>query len=145
MKKNKSFKYSVLLKIIFLFLEFILIGNAVYSFNTEIYISIGCLLIFILILILENCYYSYITFRNEIIILNKFKVKKIKYQEIKKIEIFKSISQAILVGADIDIKIIYKNNDIRKIRLGTIIQYNKLINEIKEIARYKCIKFTVYE
>lgn len=145
MNKNKSFKFSIILKIMFLFFELILVGNAIYSFNKEIYISIGCIIVFILIFIFENCFYSYISFKDEIIILNKFKVKKIKYQEIKKIEIFKSISQAVLVGADIDIKIIYKNNDIRKIHLGTIIKYNILINTVKEIARYKCIKFKVYE
>ena len=94
---------------------------------------------------LISCCGGEINERNEITSYKINSKDKIKYQEIKKIEIFKSISHNCLVGADIDIKIIYKNNDIRKIHLGTIIQYNKLINEIKEIARYKCIKFTVYE
>lgn len=58
---------------------------------------------------------------------NKFGIKTIKYSEIIEIKVFKSIKQAFFIGTDININIVLKNNIIKRIHLGPIIRYNKLI------------------
>ena len=141
----EKIKFSLIFKIIFLLMEIIFIGNSIYIFKTDIIISMVCFLIGTLIFIFENCFYSYILFGNEIKVLNKFNIKKYNYQDIKRIEVSKSISQAFLIGADIDIKLVFKNECVRKIHLGSIVRYNKLINMIKDISRYRCIKFCIIE
>ena len=141
----KKIKFSLIIKVIFLMIEIILIGNGVYLFTKDMIISIGCFFTCILIFIFENCYYSFIIFGNEIKIINKFHIKKIKYQEISRIEVSKSIIHVFSIGADIDIKLVFKNGRTRKVHLGQIIRYNKLINMIKENAKYRCVKFCSIE
>lgn len=141
----ERFKFSLIFKIFFILIEIIIIGNAVFNMSKDIIISILCYITFIIILIFDNCFYSYIAFKKDIIVCNKFRVKTIKYSEIKEIKVFKSIKQAFLIGADIDINIIFKNNTIKKIHLGPIIKYNKLISIIKDTSKKKCIKFCIIE
>ncbi len=141
----ERFKFSLIFKILFILIEIIIIGNAVYNMSKDIIISISCYIIFITIFIFDNCFYSYIAFKKDIIVCNKFRIKTIKYSEINEIKVFKSIKQAFLIGADIDINIVFKNNTIKKIHLGPIIRYNKLISIIIEVAKKKCIKFCMIE
>ena len=47
------------------------------------------------------------------------------------------------VYADIDINFVLKNNNVKRIHLGPIIRYNKLISFIKEISKNKCIKLNI--
>ena len=67
------------------------------------------------------------------------------FSEVKEIKVFKSIKQAFLIGADIDIVIVLKNMNIKRIHLGPIIRYDKFISMIKEVSRRNCIKFCVIE
>jgi hypothetical protein len=134
-------KFSIILKIIFLIFEIIMIGNGIYNMSNEIIISIICYIFFIGLIILDHCFYSYIVFRNELIVVNCFKINKIQYSNISKIEVISSIKQAFLVGSDIDIIISLKNHQTKKIHLGPIIKYNKLITTIKALCKKKCIKF----
>ena len=71
----EKIKFSLIFKIIFLFMEIIFIANSIYIFKTDIIISMVCFLIGTLIFIFENCFYSYILFGNEIKVLNKFNIK----------------------------------------------------------------------
>lgn len=139
----ERFKFSLIFKILFLLIEIIILGNAFYNISKNIIISILCYIIFTAIFIFENCFYSCIAFKNDIKVLNKFKIKTIKYSEIREIKVFKSIAHAFLIGADIDINLVFKNNNVKKIHLGPIIRYNKLISIIKDISKNKCIKFYI--
>ena len=139
----ERFKFSLIFKILFLLIEIIILGNAFYNISKDIVISLLCYSIFASIFIFENCFYSCIAFKNDIKVLNKFKIKTIKYSEIREIKVFKSIVHAFLIGADIDINLVFKNNNVKRIHLGPIIRYNKLISIIKDISKNKCIKFYI--
>lgn len=141
----ERFKFSIIFKILFLIIEIIIIGSAVYNMSRDIFISVLCYIIFVLIFIFENFFYSCISFKNKIKIWNKFYIKIIKFSEVKEIKVFKSIKQAFLIGADIDIVIVLKNMNIKRIHLGPIIRYDKFISMIKEVSRRNCIKFCVIE
>lgn len=139
----ERFKFSLIFKILFLLIEIIILGNAFYNISKDIIISILCYIIFTAIFIFENYFYSCIAFKNDIKVLNRFKIKTIKYSEIREIKVFKSIAHAFLIGADIDINLVFKNNNVKRIHLGPIIRYNKLISIIKDISKNKCIKFYI--
>ena len=141
----ERFKFSIIFKILFLIIEIIIIGSAVYNMSRDIFISVLCYIIFVLIFIFENFFYSCISFKKNIKIWNKFYIKIIKFSEVKEIKVFKSIKQAFLIGADIDIVIVLKNMNIKRIHLGPIIRYDKFISMIKEVSRRNCIKFCVIE
>lgn len=141
----ERFKFSIIFKILFLIIEIIIIGSAVYNMSRDIFISVLCYIIFVLISIFENFFYSCISFKKNIKIWNKFYIKIIKFSEVKEIKVFKSIKQAFLIGADIDIVIVLKNMNIKRIHLGPIIRYDKFISMIKEVSRRNCIKFCVIE
>ena len=141
----ERFKFSIIFKILFLIIEIIIIGSAVYNMSRDIFISVLCYIIFVIIFIFENFFYSCISFKNKIKIWNKFYIKIIKFSEVKEIKVFKSIKQAFLIGADIDIVIVLKNMNIKRIHLGPIIRYDKFISMIKEVSRRNCIKFCVIE
>jgi len=139
----ERFKFSLIFKILFLFLYIIFLGNAIYNMQRNLLLSILSYFLFILIFVLENFFYSCIAFKKNIKVWNKFRFQTFEYVEIKEIKAFISIKQAFIIGADIDIYIVLKNDSIKKIHLGPIIRYNKLIKLIKLVSKNKCIKFNI--
>jgi len=141
---KKRHVFSIVYKIIFLCLEFIFIGSSIYNFTIDISLAIVLLLVGILIILLDTTCFSFVTFdKDNIRIFNKFKITYIPYNEIKRIEIIESIKSAFLFGSIIEIKLIFKNDKHKKILIGQIIRYHNLINYIKDIARYRCIKIII--
>jgi len=139
----ERFKFSLIFKILFLFLYIIFLGNAIYNMQRNLLLSILSYFLFILIFVLENFFYSCIAFKKNIKVWNKFRFQTFEYVEIKEIKAFISIKQAFIIGADIDIYIVLKNDSVKKIHLGPIIRYNKLIKLIKLVSKNKCIKFNI--
>lgn len=142
--KNK-YVYSPLWKIIYLSLEFIFIAHSVFNYSKDKTVFIVTLIISIIIILIDKLLFSFVTFTKQFIkIFNKFKIIKINYNEIKRIELYES-RNAHFFSKEIIIKLILKDNTIKKINVGLIIRYNKLIKYIKDIAKYRCIKFVYKE
>lgn len=131
--------------ILALLFEIIFLGNAVHLVYLKDYTFIFCFTLFVLILFGYPMLFSFIIFQNNIVVFNKYKKNIIKYNELKKIIVKTSVKHAFLIGATIEIILIKKNMDNKKILIGQVFFYKKIIEKIKKMCLYKCIKFELMD
>ena len=139
---KKKYACSIFMKILLLLLELLFLFSGVVEFFKNNYlISLVYILGFLLWIIFDYVLLSIIIFDNENIkIINKFKMKKLEYSNISKVQIIENVRAAFLFGSTFDFIFTMKDDNVFKFHVCQILRVNKLKRDIQKIFRLKCIK-----
>lgn len=139
---KKKYACSIFMKILLLLLEVLFLFSAITEFSNSNYLIILAYIPgFLIWIIFDYVLLSIIMFDNKKIkIFNKFKITKLEYLSISKVQIIENKRAAFLFGSSFDFIFTTKDDKVFKFHVGQILRVNKLKRDIKKIFRLKCIK-----
>lgn len=139
---KKKYACSIFMKLLLLLLEVLFLFSAIAEFSNSNYLVILAYIPGFLIWILfDYIFLSIIIFDNKNVkIFNKFKITKLDYLKISKVQVIENGRAAFLFGSTFNFVFTMKDDKIFKFHVGQIIRVNKFKKDLQRLFRLKCIK-----
>lgn len=131
--------FSTLFKIILVFFDFVFI----FGFITYlIELSVDCVIYLSLFLIMQSLdkfFISFLIFSKRLIFFSRMKLKKINYNDIKKIQFYSGNRSLIIFGCSLSVKIFLIDGTVLKGEIGQMFNEKHIKNRILKICKLKNI------
>ena len=134
--------FSTLFKITLIFFDFVFI----FGFITNLIdLSADCVIYFSLFLIMQfidKFFISFLIFSKRLIFFSRMKLKKINYNDIKRIQFYSGNRSLIIFGCSLSVKIFLIDGMVLKGEIGQMFNEKHIKNKIFKICKKKNINAT---
>lgn len=134
--------FSTLFKITLIFFDFVFI----FGFITNLIdLSADCVIYFSLFLIMQfidKFFISFLIFSKRLIFFSRMKLKKINYNDIKRIQFYSGNRSLIIFGCSLSVKIFLIDGTVLKGEIGQMFNEKHIKNKIFKICKKKNINAT---
>ena len=134
--------FSTLFKITLVFFDFVFI----FGFITNLIdLSVDCviyLLLFLIVKSIDKFFISFLIFSKRLIFFSRMKLKKINYNDIKKIQFYSGNRSLIIFGCSLSVKIFLIDGTVLKGEIGQMFNEKHIKNKIFKICKRKNINAT---
>lgn len=134
--------FSTLFKITLIFFDFVFI----FGFITNLIdLSADCVIYFSLFLIMQfidKFFISFLIFSKRLIFFSRMKLKKINYNDIKRIQFYSGNRSLIIFGCSLSVKIFLIDGTVLKGEIGQMFNEKHIKNKILKICKKKNINAT---
>lgn len=131
--------FSTLFKITLIFFDFVFI----FGFITNLIdLSVDCVIYLSLFLIMQSIdkfFISFLIFSKRLIFFSGMKLKKINYNDIKKIQFYSGNRSLIIFGCSLSVKIFLIDGTVLKGEIGQMFNEKHIKNKILKICKQKNI------
>lgn len=133
---------SIFMKVLLFLLELLFLSGLINELSDcNIMVILTYLFGFLLWIIFDYVFLSIIIFGNKNIkIFNKFKLVKLDFFNISKVQMIENGRAAFLFGSTFDFIFTTKDDKVFKFHVGQIFRVGKFKNNLKELFKFRCIK-----